>query len=806
MILSSPTHGRELRTDELSAELVVVGGGLAGLCAATTAARAGLSVILVQDRPVLGGNASSEVRLWILGATSHMGNNNRWSREGGIVDEILIENAYRNPEGNPLILDSILLEKAVAEPNLKLLLNTAVYEVENESTGRIRQVTAFCSQNSTRYILRAPLFVDASGDGIVGFLAGGAFRMGAESRDEFQEQFAPAAAYGELLGHSLYFYTRDTGRPVRFVPPAFALQDITTIPRWKAFNSREHGCQLWWIEYGGRLDTVHQTEEIKWELWKIIYGVWNHIKNSGEFPKSETLTLEWVGHIPGKRESRRFEGDYLLSQRDLVEQRKHPDAISYGGWAIDLHPADGVYSSLPGCQQYHSKGVYQIPYRCYYSRNIDNLFLAGRIISATHVAFGSTRVMATCAHGGQAVGMAAALCREFQCAPRDLLQAGRLSVLQRRLSRIGHSLPGVDVEDPDDLATSATVTASSELSLAELPAGSEWTDLAEPRAMLFPVSVGEFPRLKFRMRASHPSPLRVELRVCSRQGSFTPDLTLATREFTVEPLNRDALSSNGISAACVAHAPLQGTASSTIAVASRSTAIVDDPKAGDVIEVDFGIQMENETYVTVCLFGTPEIKVALSDLRVSGILSLSHRANSKVATQAVQRPPADSGLDELEFWLPERRPKGKNLALQFDPPLNLFDARRLAYGAERPTTSANCWAAEIDDLRPWVEFAWPREQSIGSATICLDNDFDHPLESVLMGNPEPVMPFCLPEITATTADGRVLARATENHLTRVTFRWDPPVCTRGLRFQFARNDSGAPAAVFRIRLHGAEHS
>ena len=122
------------------------------------------------------------------------------------------------------------------------------------------------------------------------------------------------------------------------------------------------------------------------------------------------MTLEWVGMIPGKRESRRFEGDYLLIQQDIVEQRCHADAVSFGGWAIDLHPVDGVFSDKPGCVQWHSKGVYQIPYRCLYSRNIANLFLAGRIVSASHVAFGSTRVMATCAHGGQAVGMAAALC------------------------------------------------------------------------------------------------------------------------------------------------------------------------------------------------------------------------------------------------------------------------------------------------------------------------------------------------------------------------------------------------------------
>src|SRR5690242_12442537 len=170
MISQSAIAGtRNLRVQSLTADIVVVGGGMAGVCAAVTAARSGAKVVLIQDRPVLGGNASSEVRLWTLGATSHMGNNNRWAREGGIIDEILVENLHRNPEGNPLIFDTVLLEKVSSEPNIRLLLNTAAHELEKSDPDTIRCVRAFCSQNSTTYEVSAPLFVDASGDGIVGF-------------------------------------------------------------------------------------------------------------------------------------------------------------------------------------------------------------------------------------------------------------------------------------------------------------------------------------------------------------------------------------------------------------------------------------------------------------------------------------------------------------------------------------------------------------------------------------------------------------------------------------------------------------
>jgi hypothetical protein len=525
-------EGRAARHITIESDLVIVGGGWSGTAAALTAARQGLTVTLAQDRPVLGGNGSSEVRLWSLGATSHMNNNNRWAREGGIVDEILVENMYRNPEGNALIFDTVLLEKVLEESNITLLLNTAAYSVSKSDPDTIESVDAFCSQNSTHYTLKAPLFVDASGDGIVAFQAGAAFRMGAESTDEFGEKFAPTAEYGYLLGHSIYFYSKDAGKPVKFVPPSYALDDITKIPRFRSFNTKDYGCRLWWVEYGGRLDTVHDTEDIKWQLWKVVYGVWNHIKNSGEFPDAENLTLEWVGHIPGKRESRRFEGDYMMIQQDIIEQRHHDDAVAFGGWSIDLHPADGIFSERPGCDQWHAKGIYQIPYRTMYSRNIKNLFLAGRIMSVSHVAFGATRVMLTLAHCAQAIGMAAAQCRQKNLLPVDISQPENMRQLQRDLLRTGQHIPGFKLEDNDDLARKATISASSTLALAELPANGPIQPLDTSYAQMLPAqrrkatSVSPLPS----MRNSATS-LDVELRTSSRTSNYTPDVTLAKALF-----------------------------------------------------------------------------------------------------------------------------------------------------------------------------------------------------------------------------------------------------------------------------------
>jgi hypothetical protein len=758
MLIEAPTDKRSLKLVEIDAALVVVGGGLSGVCAAISAAREGLKVVLVQDRPVLGGNASSEVRLWVLGATSHLGNNNRWSREGGVINEIMEENLYRNRQGNAMIFDTILLEKCILEPNLTLLLNTAAFEVEKSDADTISAVHAFCSQNSTRYLLNAPLFCDASGDGILGFMSGAAFRMGAEAKEEFDEAFAPDAAYGQLLGHSMYFYSKDVGTPVKFVPPSWALDDITKIPRYRQFSTNMQGCNFWWLEYGGRLDTVHQTEDIKWELWRVIYGVWNYFKNSGNFPEAETMNLEWVGTIPGKRESRRFEGDYMIRQQDLVGQTAFEDVFVHGGWAVDLHPADGVYSEKSGCTQWHSKGVYGIPYRCHYSKNITNLFLAGRIISATHVAFGSTRVMATCAAGGQAVGTAAALCHERGLTPRDLSTGDGLRDLQLRLDRSGQFLPGREIVDPADLATSATVTASSELKLSEIPANNDWLKLESGWAMLLPLVEGVCPAFGFQVATEAPAKLRVELRRSNKPANFTPDETLEVLE-------------------------------------------LDLPAGESSPQIRFTQPIDRSGYYFVQLCENPAIRARLSDQRLTGVVSVTNAFNKAVATSSVQSPPDGIGIDTFEFWLPKRRPAGHNLALTIDPPLEGFSSTQITHGPARPTTAPNAWVADPSDPQPELQLAWPEPMGVRRIIIEFDPDWDHPMESVLMTHPEETVPFLVRDFDVLDDAGSVLLEIRGNHSARFEHVFENTLITSKLRLRIHATH-GTPAAVFRVRAFG----
>ena len=749
---------RSLHEEHRTSDLVVVGGGLSGVCCAITAARQGLRVTLAQDRPVLGGNSSSEVRLWVLGATSHMGNNNRWAREGGVIDEILVENMWRNPEGNPIIFDSILLELVTLEPGITLLLNTAVHELQLADDDHIRGVKAFCSQNQTLYLLEAPLFVDASGDGILGFLAGADFRMGAEAASEFNEPLAGPEETNELLGHSLYFYTRDTGRPVTYVPPAFALNDITTIPRFRELRVSDTGCRLWWLEYGGNLDTVLQTEEIKWELWRVAYGVWNYIKNSGNFPGSENLTLEWMGTIPGKRESRRFMGDIILTQNDVINQSTYADAVSFGGWAIDLHPADGVFSAQPGCTQWHAKGVYQIPYRAMYSRNIRNLFLTGRLISATHIAFGSTRVMATCAHNGQAVGVAAAQCIEHHLLPRDLVDAVQMHRLQQTLLRSGQHIPGVAAHDDEDLAQRASVSASTTLRVTDLSSSGELTSSDISHALLLPLPAGAVPSIMLCVDAIKATTQRAELWRSSRPGNATPDILLASLDVPVE--------------------------------------------AGKArpLKLDFHYSLEEPLHIFVILPTVSGVTFHQSTAQLPGILTLSQKMNSSVAKSAIQSPPQDSGVDTFAFWLPDRRPAARNLAARFFPPLQPYSPSNVINGFARPWQGANAWAPEASDTNPTLRLSWDKPETLDRIEIVFDTDFDHPMESVLLSHPERIMPGCITSYRILADDTLVLAEILENHQTRRILKLPAPVTASSISIQILSHGA-APPAIFEVRCY-----
>jgi len=594
----------------------------------------------------------------------------------------------------------------------------------------------------------APLFCDATGDGTVGFLAGAAFRMGAEKPEEFGEKRAPAPEYGELLGHSIYFESRDTGKPVKYIPPSFALKDVTKrIPRIGEISGTKHGRRLWWFEYGGRLDTVRDTEDIKWELWRIVYGVWDYIKNSGKHPEAANYALDWVGLVPGKRESRRFEGPYMLVQQDIVEARTHEDAVSYGGWSIDLHPGDGIYSPLPGSSHLHARAVFQVPYRCLFSRNIDNLFLAGRVMSASHVAFGSIRVIGTLAHAAQAAGMAAAICARRGLKPAALAGGEALKELQRELANAGQFIPGYRADDPEDLARKARVTASSSMPLGELSADGPWQKLDESFAQMLPLDPGRVPAVTFTVRAAKDTVLKFELLTGRKAGDHTPDVAIAKAEAEVKA----------------------GEGKAT----ARFDATVDRP-----------------CFAHYTIAANPDAEVRLHEKRVTGLMAVRKRGR--------QEGFREQGGEDLDIWGPLWPPRSAGMTVE--PVLTPFGPGNAVNGIARPVDGANAWVPDPADRAPALNLEWDEAVEVGRVDLAFDTDHDDVLPSVGIHREEPAFGACVERYRLKDGSGRVLAERNGNHQTRNTVVFSP-VRTSRLVFEPLKTCGGSPPALFEVRCY-----
>jgi len=446
-----------LRDTAFKADVLVAGGGLAGVCAAIAAARNGASVILVQDRSRLGGNSSSEIRMHVCGA-NHGKETALW-RETGIIEELKLTESATNPQRSFEMWDLLLYDKVVSEPNITLLLDTAVTAAQVDGDA-IRSVTAISTLLNERIEIEAACFIDCTGDATLAAAAGADIMRGREARDCYGESLAPETADAKTMGNSLLFFARQHDRPMPFRAPAWARTFTEADFTHRRIHSWEYG--YWWLEWGGELDTIADNRRIRHELLRILLGVWNYIKNSGNHPDSQNWALEWVGMLPGKRENRRIRGPHVMTQSELERAEPYPDRVAYGGWPMDDHPPGGIDSAgEKPCTQIKLNAPYNVPLRALYSANRHNLLMAGRNISASHVAFSSTRVMATCAAIGQAAGTAAACCARTACLPRDLTEGPRLRDLQQLLLKDDQALLGIVNEDAADLARAATITASA---------------------------------------------------------------------------------------------------------------------------------------------------------------------------------------------------------------------------------------------------------------------------------------------------------------------------------------------------------
>eukprot|EP00035_Acanthoeca_spectabilis_P010173 m.180228 g.180228 ORF g.180228 m.180228 type:complete len:982 (+) comp14944_c2_seq1:161-3106(+) len=505
--------GSGLIETAIEADVLVAGGGSAGTSAAIAAARNGASVVLVESRPVLGGNSGSEVRTTMAGACgtrSGVGNTNALRlecREGGIVEEYTLDNAVNNPTLVPELFSLELLTMIKAEPNITLFLNTWLVGVNltdsatgqsGDQTSTARTIASAVLENQgaqRRYVVSAKVFVDTTGDGRLGAEAGAEWIQGREGAAMYNESLARLGFYRtptdgpdhETEGTSIAYMAEARPAPTPFVPPFWAAEFNQSQFQFRGVaGDRPDG--YWWNEISWPYNTITDGENVTNEAIADILGIWDYLKNSGDHPESANMALTWVGTVGCKREGRRFVGQYVQSQNDVMavdrlctrkppwcppqpthlppvqEPELYPDRVSYAGWPFDLHNPKGMRDpSHPPFTSHKMPYMYSTPLRSLVSKDLTNLFFAGRLASFSHVVYGSQRVMKTCATMGQAVGTAAAYAVTHGVDPIDLKdRPDGVWSIQQQLLRDDAYIIGLYNTDPRDHARTAVITATSE--------------------------------------------------------------------------------------------------------------------------------------------------------------------------------------------------------------------------------------------------------------------------------------------------------------------------------------------------------
>jgi len=782
-----------------SYDVVVCGGGLAGFSAAVAAARHGARTCLVQDRPVLGGNASSEVRVSVHGAAAF----HAYARETGIISEALIEERASNHEEinengwTNSVFDQVLYDIAQRTPLLTLRLNTTIHDVllgDDELSGagqipsrplpdtsqgwyhrpacaprrRIAAVRARVANAETELTLRAQTFIDCTGDGLVADLAGCEWRMGSESREQTGELHAPPRASTDTMGNSIHIRARDIGRPAPFAPPDWA----KTIPNADFFHKKGRGLHdlrggYWWIEIGMPWHTITDNETIRHELTAWALAIWDWIKNHDETTRDRATNyaLEWIGQVPGKRESRRVMGRYLLTEHDIQANVVHPDEIAFGGWFVDLHSPGGLLAenSEPAAGEGYRQdsdyavksyvGPYGIPLRCAIARDVDNLLLAGRCVSATHASLGTVRVMATTALVGQAVGTAAAMALAENLPLSRLPE--RATDLQQQLLRDGCFLPNVTNTDPLDLARFASAAASSSAlsfgvsphdawasgGLGRMPEARAWP-LAKAAAQWIAVAGGRIDVIAACLdnRGEQPQRLRARLVRPAHIWDYRRDLSaIAEAELTVP--------------------------------------------VGDDRWIEWPVN----------LGGVPDGYVRLD-------LECSDPAISWRMAQAVL--PGQVSAWAMNPQRLRRMENGATLAFRIAPGQPVYEPANVVSGVTRPLNTTNLWRSNpAQPLPQWIQLSWTAPEAISHVELTWAG---HLLREIHATPPFFRDPQCARDYSIEAwIDGswRTLVTQKNNHQRHRRHALDTKVSTDKLRVVVNATNGDASAALYEIRCY-----
>ncbi|MBI4556092.1 MAG: FAD-dependent oxidoreductase [Candidatus Hydrogenedentes bacterium] len=735
-------------------DLVVVGGGIAGTTAAISAARHGVKVALVHERSMLGGNSSSEVKLYPENNSGHQ----PWIKESGIHDEFHVEERVRNHipyrEGTMNChWDLVLYEWAVREPNLTLLLNTHVHRVRMLDAKTIQSV--YCIQLGTEksLLLEARLFVDATGDGVLAYRAGAEFRWGRESRREYGEALAPAEPNEEVMGNTLFFRAADTGAPVPFKRPEWAVEfaDEQSLP------GRNHGYiegGYWWIEIGAPFHPTRDNNQIVHEGLRQLLGVWDHIKNKGDHGAAN-YGLEFVGFWPYKRECRRILGDFVLTQQHVQDPQSLPDAVAYGPWGIDIHVQGGILNRReepyppPGRDEnWEALGTmpYGIPLRALYSRNIENLMMAGRPISGSYIAFASSRVLSTGCIVGQAVGLAAALCRKYQTQPREVAQK-HAPECQQILLREDAFIPGVVNEDPDDLARHARASASSSVIL-EFPPGNESVEMRMPLAQIFPVSLRRLDRVELLLesKVSQDVNVRLGLRDAPHVWDFrqTKDL---------------------------------GDANAVVPAGHRGWVVFD---------IKTAVRPERLYYVYTSAH--------------EGVFWQMFRETDEDLANRCPVGVAPASRPGPARWRPFTG--GRSFCMRLTPEMAPFASQNVVRGTSRPDQWTNIWISDTrQGLPAWLQLEWPRPIAFNTVQVTFDTNANRRVVLPLFRYPECVRDYRL----ECKRGGRweVIVETKDNYFRRRVHTF-ARVKSNALRLEIEHTNGVPSARVYEMRVYNED--
>ena len=564
------------------------------------------------------------------------------------------------------------------EKNICLLLNTLVYGCE-VSNRKINTVYARHSVNNNVYKILAQSFVDATGNGTLAYEAGAEYRIGREGKDEFGEFWAPDKADDFTMGNSIYFETEDAGEEVPFKAPDFA-HDISKMDFLKDINKPEnfrglscHGPH-WAYEFGGQIDILNDHDETELELRKLIYGIWDYVKNSGKYPQAKTRRLKRVFAKAGTRESRRFIGDYILNENDIENKLNFKDSVAIGGWPMDIHAPLGIYDTLPASNFVSVTGTYNIPFRCLYSKDIDNLYLAGRDISATHIALGSTRVMATCGCLGQAVGTAAALCKKYNCLPADITQ-NHIEELQKVLMYDDQTILHRFDSEHDNFEVSATsekIYENTELN--------EYMSLERDYALALMCDTEKVDSLDLCLKVIKDTELEYKILGGVHKETYLPSYVIKTGKADLKK------------------------------------------NSGDWIKLNINAPVSEDGKIYIVLCKNDNVEIATSKERVIGAITLRmHTPESHDLKNHDSVPVSEkTGYTFVDHYYE----RNKNILFKnILPKQTVFSAKNVVNGYSRPYGTQNIWIPESDNNES-VSLKAKEAIEAEKLIILLDNDLN----------------------------------------------------------------------------------